>query len=73
MSSCADIGNDLYTNLVQWTYLCCVALFEVGSLICALAKSSPVFIVGRAIAGLGCAGIMNGGMRLRFIEDHHKT
>lgn len=38
-----------------------VALFEIGSLICAVAPSSPVFIFGRALAGLGGAGIFSGG------------
>ena len=39
-----------------------VALFEVGRLICALAPSSPVLIVGRAIAGLGASRIIAGGL-----------
>lgn len=43
-------------------YLSSVALFEVGSLVCALAPSSPVLIVGRAITGLGASGIFAGGM-----------
>ncbi|GKZ51783.1 hypothetical protein AbraIFM66951_007159, partial [Aspergillus brasiliensis] len=43
-------------------YLSYVALFEVGSLICAVAPSSPVLIVGRAIAGLGASGIFAGGL-----------
>ncbi|PYI10683.1 MFS general substrate transporter [Aspergillus sclerotiicarbonarius CBS 121057] len=43
-------------------YLSYVALFEVGSLVCALAPSSPVLIVGRAIAGLGASGIFAGGL-----------
>ncbi|GFN13728.1 MDR family MFS transporter [Aspergillus tubingensis] len=43
-------------------YLSYVALFEVGSLVCALAPSSPVLIVGRGIAGLGASGIFAGGL-----------
>ncbi|EHA25791.1 hypothetical protein ASPNIDRAFT_133560, partial [Aspergillus niger ATCC 1015] len=43
-------------------YLSYVALFEVGRLICALAPSSPVLIVRRAIAGLGASGIIPGGL-----------
>lgn len=35
-------------------------LFELGSLVCALAPSSPALIIGRAIAGFGSAGILTG-------------
>ena len=42
---------------VRWSFVVTLALFELGSLICAVAPSSTVLIVGRAIAGLGCAGI----------------
>ncbi|KAK8001563.1 hypothetical protein PG991_013785 [Apiospora marii] len=44
----------------KWAFLLAIFLFEVGSLICAVAPSSPVLIVGRAIAGLGVAGIFSG-------------
>ncbi|KAH9224740.1 MFS multidrug transporter [Leptodontidium sp. 2 PMI_412] len=37
-----------------------VFLFEVGSLICALAKTSDVFIVGRAVSGIGSSGLTVG-------------
>ena len=37
-------------------------LFEVGSAICGAAPSSAVFIFGRAIAGMGSAGINNGSI-----------
>lgn len=39
-----------------------IGLFEIGSLICAVAPTSPAFIVGRAIAGLGVGGIFSGGI-----------
>ncbi len=35
------------------------ALFEVGSVVCGAAPNSPAFIVGRAIAGLGSAGVFS--------------
>ena len=35
-------------------------LFELGSLLCGVAPTSMTLIVGRAIAGLGCAGILAG-------------
>ncbi|KAF2726752.1 efflux pump antibiotic resistance protein [Polyplosphaeria fusca] len=48
----------------KWTYLTCVALFEVGSIICATAPKSAVFIVGRAIAGSGAAGLFQGAFNI---------
>ncbi|KAK6833297.1 hypothetical protein PG987_007991 [Apiospora arundinis] len=44
----------------KWAFLLAIFLFEVGSLICAVAPTSPVLIAGRAIAGLGVAGIFSG-------------
>ncbi|KAL2069298.1 hypothetical protein VTL71DRAFT_15636 [Oculimacula yallundae] len=45
---------------IKWVFLAACFLFEVGSLICAVAPSSTVLIVGRAIAGVGAAGIFTG-------------
>jgi MFS family permease len=54
-------------------FLCCIFLFEIGSAICGAAPNSPVFIVGRAIAGLGAAGIFGGAIVLTmFIVPLHK-
>ncbi|GFF30035.1 putative HC-toxin efflux carrier TOXA [Aspergillus udagawae] len=47
---------------VKWGFLVAVLIFEIGSLICAVAPSSTVLIVGRAIAGIGVAGIFSGAM-----------
>ncbi|KAK8017295.1 hypothetical protein PG993_013621 [Apiospora rasikravindrae] len=44
----------------KWAFLLAIFLFEVGSLICAVAPTSAVLIAGRAIAGLGVAGIFSG-------------
>lgn len=44
----------------KWIFLPSVAIFEIGSLICGVAPNSPAFIVGRAVAGLGSAGIFSG-------------
>ncbi|KAI7774776.1 major facilitator superfamily transporter [Diaporthe eres] len=46
---------------VKWTYLSALFLFEIGSVICATAPSSLVLIIGRAVAGLGGAGLTSGG------------
>ena len=42
------------------TFLISIFIFELGSLICGVAPSSAALIVGRAIAGLGAAGIGSG-------------
>ncbi|OCL11666.1 MFS transporter [Glonium stellatum] len=49
---------------VKWTYLFALTLFEVGSVICAAARNSPMFIVGRAVAGAGAAALFSGGMTI---------
>ncbi|KAJ3495303.1 hypothetical protein NLG97_g3490 [Lecanicillium saksenae] len=51
----------VYSNFsIKYTMLATVIIFEVGSLICALAPTSNALIVGRAISGVGCAGITTG-------------
>ena len=53
----------LYTYLsVKWVFLAAVSIFELGSLICGIGPNSLVLIMGRAVAGLGCAGLMTGGL-----------
>ncbi|KAK8055192.1 MFS general substrate transporter [Apiospora rasikravindrae] len=47
---------------IKWTFLVALLIFEVGSLICALAPNSTALIVGRAIAGLGSAGLFSGAL-----------
>lgn len=41
-------------------FIIAVVVFEVGSALCGAAPNSKAFIVGRAIAGVGSAGIFNG-------------
>ena len=45
---------------IKATFLGAVALFELGSLVSGVAPTSTALIVGRAIAGLGTAGIFSG-------------
>lgn len=45
-------------------YLSSIALFEIGSVVCGAAPSSKAFIIGRAIAGMGSAGLMSGNIIL---------
>ncbi|KAI9055863.1 hypothetical protein LZ554_000801 [Drepanopeziza brunnea f. sp. 'monogermtubi'] len=45
---------------LKTTFLVAIFIFELGSLICGVAPNSTALIVGRAIAGLGGAGIASG-------------
>ena len=45
---------------LKTSFLISIFIFELGSLICGVAPSSTALIVGRAIAGLGAAGIGSG-------------
>ena len=50
-----------------------IALFELGSLICGVAPNPTAFIVGRAIAGFGGAGIGSGAFTIiGFIAEPQK-
>jgi hypothetical protein len=42
------------------SFLISILVFEIGSLVCGVAKNSTTLIVGRAIAGAGGAGIASG-------------
>ena len=74
--ACTSLRCDLRTLTLapdrRWTFLSCIFIFEIGSLICAVAQDSTTFsklnvlfgrttltsdvVVGRAIAGFGVAG-----------------
>lgn len=45
---------------LKMTYLVSLFIFELGSLICGVAPSANALIVGRALAGLGGAGLATG-------------
>ena len=47
------------SNNIDWSRTC-VTLFEIGSAICGAAPTSAALIVGRAVAGLGSAGLFSG-------------
>jgi MFS family permease len=67
LSNCAvqPLAGKIYKAFsYKWTFLCFFAVFELGSLLCAVATSSNMFIVGRAVSGLGCAGLMNGAFSI---------
>lgn len=53
----------LYTFYsIKWIYLIALSLFELGSLVCAVTPNSVGLICGRAIAGLGSAGLFSGSI-----------
>ncbi|KIJ58908.1 hypothetical protein HYDPIDRAFT_44277 [Hydnomerulius pinastri MD-312] len=51
------VGQILMLSRKKIVFLAAIALFEIGSLICAVAPSMNVLIFGRAVAGCGAAGI----------------
>ncbi|KAH6670608.1 MFS drug efflux transporter [Halenospora varia] len=48
----------------KWTYIFCVAFFEVGSAICGAAPNMTVEIIGRVICGVSGSGLYVGVMTL---------
>ncbi|PNS17717.1 hypothetical protein CAC42_3112 [Sphaceloma murrayae] len=65
LTTCAfQLGfGKLYTFLnLKWVYLIALGLFELGSLVCAAAPNSEALIIGRAIAGVGSAGLFTGAI-----------
>ncbi|CAM1511655.1 Fc.00g091680.m01.CDS01 [Cosmosporella sp. VM-42] len=47
---------------IKWVYLISLVIFEVGSVVCAAAPNSIALILGRAVAGLGAAGLFSGAL-----------
>ncbi len=53
----------LYTFFsIKWVYLGAIFVFEIGSVICGAAPTSVALIIGRAVAGVGSAGIFSGAL-----------
>ena len=46
---------------LKWTFLLSICIFEIGSLVCGVAPNADTLIFGRALAGIGCAGLSTGG------------
>ncbi|KAI9878969.1 MAG: hypothetical protein M1830_010023 [Pleopsidium flavum] len=56
------VFGKLYSTFnIKWVYLIAMVIFEIGSIIGALATSSPMLIAGRAISGIGASAIFSGG------------
>lgn len=56
------MAKAFYLFPLKGVYLASIAIFEIGNIVCGTAPTSAVFIVGRAIAGLGAAGIQSGSL-----------
>jgi MFS family permease len=66
MSRQVAIYLDHYIKLMyaKRVFMCFLGIFELGSLLCGVATSSKMFIVGRAVAGMGGSGITNGALTI---------
>ncbi|EKG09595.1 Tetracycline resistance protein TetB/drug resistance transporter [Macrophomina phaseolina MS6] len=65
LTTCAFqlVYGKLYTFFpIKLIYVFALLLFEIGSFVCGIAPTSSVLIVGRAIAGLGAAGLFSGAV-----------
>ncbi|KAK5988366.1 Rubrofusarin-specific efflux pump aurT [Cladobotryum mycophilum] len=63
ITSCATqlLWGRIYTFYsTKMCYIVAIVIFEVGSAVCGASPTSTGFIIGRAIAGLGSAGIFSG-------------
>ena len=49
---------------LRWVYQVFFAIFLIGSIVCGAAKSSNMFITGRALAGVGASGVATGGLNV---------
>ncbi|KAH6712135.1 major facilitator superfamily-domain-containing protein [Leptodontidium sp. MPI-SDFR-AT-0119] len=67
LSCCAfqPLSGRIYNQFpTKSTYMIFIAVFEFGSLLSAVAVSSNMLIVGRAVAGIGASGLLNGGLTI---------
>lgn len=65
LTTCAVqlLFGKLYTfYTVKWVFLGALAVFEIGSAVSGAAPSSVALIVGRAVAGIGAAGLFSGAL-----------
>ncbi|KAI1762733.1 putative MFS multidrug transporter [Hypoxylon sp. FL1150] len=59
------LTGKLYSRVsAKWVFLFFFFVFELGSLLCAVSQSSVMFIVGRAVAGMGSSGLQNGALTI---------
>ncbi|KIW70229.1 hypothetical protein PV04_02520 [Phialophora macrospora] len=63
VSTCSlqPLVGRIYTHFpTKYTYITFASIFSIGALVCATAPSSEALIVGRAVQGIGGAGVING-------------
>ncbi|KJZ78260.1 hypothetical protein HIM_02298 [Hirsutella minnesotensis 3608] len=48
----------------KFVYIISLLIFEVGSIVCATAKSSDILIFGRALLGFGASGLLQGALAI---------
>lgn len=64
-AACTPLTGKIYTYFqIRWSFLVFFLIFEIGSALSGAATSSNMFIVGRAIAGIGSAGLFTGMMTI---------
>lgn len=64
-SSLQPLTGRIYTIFpTKWTFFAFFGVFELGSLICGVATSSVMLIIGRAVAGMGSSGLINGALTI---------
>jgi MFS family permease len=67
LASCAlqPLAGQIYTHFPsKYVFLSFLGVFETGSVICGASTSSNMFIIGRAVAGAGGAGLLNGAITI---------
>ncbi|OAG20230.1 MFS general substrate transporter [Alternaria alternata] len=57
---------------LKWSFLGAIFVFEIGSLVCAVAQNSTTFVVGRAIAGVGSAAVVTGAFTMAALSAEPK-
>jgi MFS family permease len=68
LCSLQPLAGKIYVNFaLKWAYFVFVGIFLLGSLLCAVATSSNMFIGARALTGVGAAGIFSGSLSILAI------
>lgn len=60
-SALQPLSGKVYSKLnSKWCFVVYLVIFEIGSVICAVASSSTMLIAGRVVSGIGGSGLLNG-------------
>ena len=61
LCSLQPLAGTIFANFsLKWSFFGFLSIFLLGSLLCGAAVSSDMFIIGRAVTGIGAAGIFSG-------------